>query len=118
MEEAKGRTKMLSNPKWTDGTPNVKGVDDALTLGCMIKWLEQQPGNKVYNYGDNDNCAIAQYLKASGFGNVTVFLCSVAIPGHDRHIRLPHLMDEVARMAPHTLGDALKRARKYKRMAA
>lgn len=47
---------MLYDPKW----------DVLYTTKNFAAWLSKQPRSKTYAYGDVNNCAVAQYLKAHG----------------------------------------------------
>lgn len=48
---------MLFNPDWDK---KIKSRENFVT------WLGQQPADKVYDYYDPHNCAVAQYLAAHG----------------------------------------------------
>ena len=45
-------------------------TDDALFAG-FAEWVAAQPANSRYDYQDCKNCAVAQFLRASGFTEVT-----------------------------------------------
>ena len=70
---------MLFNPEW-----EAKTRPDPLTLESLIAWLEKQPTDKEYNYGEiGGACLIGQHLTAHGvdwreygsFETATIRMC-------------------------------------------
>lgn len=86
---------MLFNPKWTP-----RHEADALTLEGFAEWLETQDPNTVYLYIDGNDCAWAKYMKAIKYPQIQW-----------NSIRFPEGVYETVIRHPHTLGEALKRAR-------
>ena len=92
---------MLFDPKWEQETRA-----DPFTLRGLIAWLEKKPAETQYCWLRTDRCLVAHYLR-----DVTGERC----PG-GKWIFSTVLGDgwpyyEIAALAPHTYGAALKRAR-------
>ncbi len=92
---------MLYDPKW--------GKDEIFTLPRFIAWLEQQPSSGYYDYCSNDDCLIAQYLKAQGFESPKVDPISFRADGVERS-EYPYIFNEIAHAC--TFGYALTKARR------
>mgnify|MGYP001615675908 CR=1 FL=1 len=89
-----------------------------LSLTGLIAWLEQQPNNREYCYGQSGGCLLFQYFRASGFTcfNVSGDYFDHNSRGHldfDRTSLPPHF-NEIAIGHPQTFGGALKRARQHR----
>jgi hypothetical protein len=82
----KGEALMLYDPKWT------RNPDMLVDLRA---WLATQPSDQAYVFSDGETCLMAQYLQATGQPEDT---------------RMQSWYLPVAMPAPHTFGDALKRA--------
>jgi hypothetical protein len=102
---------MLYDPKWE---PMTKAETDALSLECLIAWLEKQPADMRYCFGDTGHCMFAQYFTAMGLSNVdcggTVFSTGWGRDYQDHPF--PIGWPEIASGNPHTFACALHRARK------
>jgi hypothetical protein len=92
---------MLYDKKW-----------DRFSLDNFIEWMEKQPKNKKYDFGDSLSCALAQWLKSNSsngiidYGDGSSF--SYKIEG--REYNFEHFRKIVA-MEPHKFGAAIERAR-------
>ena len=56
---------MLFDPKW-----EVEVKADPFSLESLIAWLEKQPADKAYDFGDTKNCLACQYFRAMGMNIV------------------------------------------------
>jgi hypothetical protein len=56
---------MLYDPRW-ELTTNTK-MPSKVSVEGLIAWLETQDPTTPYNYGDNNDCLLARYFRASGF---------------------------------------------------
>lgn len=85
---------------------------DPFTLESLIAWLEKQPADGSYDYGDSGRCLAAQYLLPTGLDRSRF----IGRAGPDLEEIIPGLWGIASGFftAPHdrTFGDALKRARK------
>ena len=89
-----------------------------LSLTGLIDWLQKQPRNMGYFYGQSAGCMLFQYLRAAGFSclNVGEDFFDHNSRGHldfDRTSLPPHF-NEIAIGHPQTFGWALKRARQHR----
>ena len=101
---------MLYDPKWEKKTKKA----ELLSLPRFIAWLESQPADHLYCYGDGGRCLLANYFHQNGrpkadFGG-TFYRLTKNGPMHD----LPQSFAEIAAEHPHTYGGALNRARKWR----
>ncbi len=64
---------MLHDPK--------RDIPQLLTIERVAMWLETQPPEKEYDYFDNGNCLLAQYLADFGYKNIHVTDHSAYIDG-------------------------------------
>src|SRR6266853_302 len=107
---------MLHDPK--------RDIPQLLTVDRVAMWLETQPPEKEYDYLDNCNCLLAQYLTDYGYENVYVTNESVIMDG--KYYDFPDLQFNRIMwpgVSVGTFGDALKRAkaiiaRKQKELSA
>jgi hypothetical protein len=96
---------MLYDKKWDE-----KQKLDIYSLESFAAWLDQQPRDKEYDYGDSQNCASAQYLK---YHNVSKYALS---PNDLRKLDWHDIVYSVDRCFPIgvdanlTFGDAADRA--------
>ena len=86
-----------------------------LSLTGLIDWLQKQPRNMGYFYGQSAGCMLFQYLRAAGFScfNVGEDFFDHNSRGYrdfDR-TRMPPRFDAIARAEPQTFGAALARAK-------
>lgn len=93
---------MLYDKKW-DKHQNPYSLDS------LVSWLERQSANTAYNYISCTECLLAQYFTAMGFEDSHIGTA------HFKHkeglnVALPDGFNAIAFEAPHTFGDALKRA--------
>jgi hypothetical protein len=79
-------------------------------------WLEQQPADMDYPYGNDPACAITQYVRANGFPEITASAYAFQdyegfnIRGEDGHVILiPNDWDRAALDIPRTFGSLLER---------
>lgn len=104
---------MLFNNEW-------RASKDIHSLDNLIAWLETQPADKEYDYLDNQNCVLAQYLTASGIKVHGVAGQAYRIEENfSDYIPLPRSFQSVAvdgirKIGGSTFGAALKRAREWK----
>ena len=54
-------------------------------LDNFIGWLERQPADGAYNYSDNYNCLVCQYLKSRGWKSPLARSYDVRDYEHGRH---------------------------------
>ena len=88
----------------------------APTVTDFADWLHGKPRDEYYHYTDPWNCAIAQYLKARGVGDVGV--CGNeyhVLPDRDTYHHLPIGFNIISQGSSNrskwTFGDAYERAR-------
>jgi hypothetical protein len=80
---------------------------DPFTLESLIAWLEKQPANKVYCYGDLGSCLAARYNASIGRRYSVAIL---PLKSSDDKT-FDEKLERIAVMGPHTFGAALERAR-------
>lgn len=86
---------------------------DVFSLDGLIAWLETQPPQKEYCYGDTGGCLLARYLRANGFKRVSIGGWTWAYTTADGcrvDESIPDKFDKIARSKPRTYGAALSRA--------
>lgn len=98
---------MLYDPKW-------KQKADPMAYETFIGWLEQQPSDGRYCYGDHGACLCASYLTAMGYEGVDLYSCGdFAHTSRGKRVegQYPVQMDNLAVEQPWTFGAALQRAK-------
>jgi hypothetical protein len=110
---------MLYDPKW--GRNRRARTRDIHSLQSLINWLEKQPADIVYDYGDTQECMLCQYFRAM---KVNLFLVDKTyykvwtMFGGTKSIPLPYCFDDISCGGIHTFGAALQRARYYQEIRA
>jgi hypothetical protein len=94
---------MLYDPKWEKTETKI----DPLTLRALIAWLEKQPPEKIYCYGDTGRCLAAQYNQSLGRAYLPILL----LGWRGDCLKFDYDLEEIALTEPHTFGAALERAR-------
>jgi len=82
-------------------------------LPGLVAWLRTKPARGTYSFFDNDNCVLAQFLKACGYREPDVGGYSWRASGSERDI--PGVFRKIAHGEcgdSWTFGGALKRAEK------
>ncbi len=97
---------MLYDPKWEIATK-----PDIYALPTLIAWLEKQPAQKSYCYGDTGGCLLHQYLSANGCRSVLMGGTYFIHEGGQG--KLPYGFNDTAVGRPRTFGAALARAREF-----
>jgi hypothetical protein len=98
---------MLYDPKW-----EVQVKADPFSLESLIVWLEKQPAEKQYCYGDNGRCLLADYFTSVGYENVSVGACDFHHgPNLEMTAKFSDDFSDIAVNRPWTFGAALERAR-------
>lgn len=93
---------MLYDPKWEK---NTEAKTDPLTLGALIAWLEQQPPDQKYSYGNPCRCLAHQYNASIGRSYTVVDLLTGDPKTFD------WMLEDIACDSYATFGSALARAR-------
>lgn len=83
---------------------------DPFSLDSLITWLERQPPDREYDYGDTENCALCQYAKSIGYENPRAGGNYIREFDSCTRNYIPNSEDVVA-PDPWTFGAALERAR-------
>lgn len=91
---------MLYNP--------LSEIQYVLTVSRFKQWLDTQPQEGRYNYGECWNCALAQYLKACGFTEVVVHARGISV--NHKWLLLPKDLNAIVEHGDHSYGAASKRA--------
>jgi hypothetical protein len=68
---------------------------DPLKLENLISWLETKPAAAIYEFQSNNNCLLAQFLKACGCCDVWVGGYTLDYDDH-KDIRIPKNYDYIA----------------------
>jgi hypothetical protein len=86
-----------------------------LTVAKLAAWLETQDPDREYDYGDCENCMIAQYAKANGFPRALSGANTISDRATSNIYIMPRQMDKAAQGYDwshiHTFGAALERCR-------
>lgn len=82
-----------------------------LTLKAFIRWASKMPSGRRYNYFDNHNCIMCQFVRSQGFRGSEASGVSIHINGE--RFPLGDLEDVATGTA--TFGAATERARKILR---
>lgn len=85
-------------------------TEPKLTLPALTAWLKKQDPKAKYDFCDNENCLIAQFVKSQGFRKVSVIPWSVSFGS--RSVELSSQLNIIAMSNPNSFGDALKRAQR------
>lgn len=101
---------MLYDPKW-----EAPAKADPLSLDSLIAWLEKQPAGRMYEYTDEQECALGQWLKSidperrpgSPGTGCYVYIVNSNVVDLEK-------FDAIAIGHPRTLGAALNRAREMR----
>jgi hypothetical protein len=106
---------MLFDPKW-----EVEVKADPFSLEGLIAWLEKQPADKTYCYGDGGACLIHQYLTSCGIKVGRVWSGGRYSEGDNWESPKKPTSHEFwqtsignGRSSDYTFGSALKRARAW-----
>jgi hypothetical protein len=104
------------NPTESSMSMRPAEMRNILSLPSLIEWLEKQPPDKQYKYGEGDHCMIPHYLRYRGLNHVkcnrTHFEhgdppgAMVDFPKTFRYVANENMVDNMS----WTYGDALKRA--------
>lgn len=104
---------MLFNTAWLKKPVEVQPLADLLSTAKLKAWLEKQPINKVYNYGDPMSCLLAQYVEAHGHTGVFVGTHTIRSSWFGKELELPRALYTAVTPKPHTYGEALRRLRTF-----
>ncbi len=84
-------------------------MTNPLTREAFAEWCEKQPADKEYDYWCR-NCAIGQFMTASGFEVEAVGLGRV-ITSDGEEFRIPRLLDRASFEEPRSFGALASRLR-------
>lgn len=97
---------MLFDPKWSIDVMSRQSL-----LKSLVAWLELQPADIEYNWGDCDGrCLIGQWANAVGLGWDNIHKADGGPDGMNIYLRLVG-RPSIALSGKHTFGAALERAR-------
>ena len=86
----------------------MREIQDIHTVSRFKQWLDQQPPQGRYDYGMCEECALAKYIKASGFADVIVSVYDIKV--NYKYFPLPKELNYIAEEGDHSFGEAAKRA--------
>jgi hypothetical protein len=98
---------MLYDKRWDDKSAH------GVSLRGLIAWLETQPPDQPYDYGDPGKCVVAQYL--GSIGSAKCMVCFGYEPERSPDAWLHYIAKGNGRypQKQQTFGAALARARQY-----
>lgn len=64
----------------------MRTIQEMLTLPSFLAWAKTKPPDETFDYVDNEDCAIALFIKDEGYAGVSVSGFAVSYP---EHVKIP-----------------------------